>query len=794
MIPCYFLRIFRLLFSLVLICLLSLAGRAQSTRLVVTQLGADRPGVLGRFATVAGTFQNTGAQPITLRGLFVMAQLGQAAPERSKVGPLTPALPLTLRPGQRIQLRRFVKVPQAGTYHCVFEVETGQGVSVVNGPQGKSASVALNVLPAALVPQASFTVSDPQPKHVYRAGQTIQVQITPFVFTGADLSGEVQSLTVTPAAKPFSMTDPAQARALMLGTDGKQGDFNADFFGVPDADKYLTVEIAFQKPSQVSTLRVTGFNPNGEYGLSAWDVSALQPNGGAVPLPAQKLQDGNGWTLLVGQRRSVTATGLRLRLHTHYKIQITGLTLQGQPATEQTQTNDAALTCRWTDAFGKPLTAPHPLTAFQANAVASPPHLAPGYYGLTVTTQLPEADEARREYGFVVLPTDAKQTPDTRFGMVHPDLNDAHLGIAWTKTLTTPFYNAETQTLDAAGWEDAVGYRQARGLTELPIVIGGEWDSDNTKPVSAEQLQKLQTKMRQYFAADPTALYWELGLEENLGYRAHRDKWPYYWPNLEAKARAVRDAAQAVNPKIKLIFQIAEIDPKSLDQFLASDAAKQFDILALHPYAWPDFRAPESWMPKYLAQAHALMKKYGEDKPIWFTEIGAPINGNPGGFFGYPGSAVFDRGLDRDEYMAYLVRCHLVALQNHVEKIFWYTYQDGGQSPEYAEDHFGLIDFRGYPKPGYAAYVTMTRLLNGKALVSTAQLAGGLHLARFRGAQEDCLVVWTYPEAAKTVKLSQFGLTPARVKSVTDITGKAVSVKGNTLPVSGYPVYVTVRH
>lgn len=299
--------------------------------------------------------------------------------------------------------------------------------------------------------------------------------------------------------------------------------------------------------------------------------------------------------------------------------------------------------------------------------------------------------------------------------------------------------------------------------------------------------------MHQYFQANPTSLYWELGIEENLGFRRQGDKWPYYWPNLEAKARAVRDAATAVNPQIKLIFQIAEIDPKSLDKFLASDAAKQFDILSLHPYAWPDFPPPDKWMPDYLAEAHALMTKYGAVKPIWFTEIGAPVNGNPGGFFGYPGKPTFDRGLGRDEYMAFLVKCYVVALQNHVEKVFWYTYQDGGQSPEYAEDHFGLVDFRGYPKPGYAAFCTMSRLLNGKEPVSSRVLDGNLRIVRFQGAQEDCLVCWTYPEAAQTLKLAQLGLTSARVKSITDISGKPVSWKAGTLAVSGYPLYITVR-
>ena len=114
-------------------------------------------------------------------------------------------------------------------------------------------------------------------------------------------------------------------------------------------------------------------------------------------------------------------------------------------------------------------------------------------------------------------------------------------------------------------------------------------------------------------------------------------------------------------------------------------------------------------MPPYLAQVRAAMAQYHARKPIWFTEIGAPLNGNPGGFFGYPSVPAYDRGLSRSEHAAYLLTCHLMALRLRVDKLFWYTYQDGGDNPEYAEDFFGMIDFRGFPKPSYVAYCTMAR-------------------------------------------------------------------------------------
>jgi len=233
---------------------------------------------------------------------------------------------------------------------------------------------------------------------------------------------------------------------------------------------------------------------------------------------------------------------------------------------------------------------------------------------------------------------------------------------------------------------------------------------------------------------------------------------------------------------------------RSAEDFLKSPAAAAFDILALHPYAWPDFPPPEKWMPDYVGKVRALMEQHRAAKPIWFTEIGAPHDGNPGGFFGYPSSQVFDRGLSRDEHAAYLLKCHLIAFRLGVEKVFWYNYQDGGSDPEYAEHHFGMVDYWGYPKPSYSAYYTMSRLLRGKTLQPPAAVAGNVQIFRFAGGQEDCIVAWTYPAAARTVPLATLGIAPADVTDVENLIGTPVAHQGDSVSLSGSPIYVLVRH
>ncbi len=778
--------------STLAVCLLWLCAvvcRAQPPALVVTSLKTSRPNALGRFATVSATLKNVSGHSLTLRAADVTARDGDGNEQQSGVGPLTPALPQTLPPGGALALRRFIRVPRVGTYSCSLRADDGTGRLVsVPDAAGHSPSAALEVIPAAVMPRADFDVADPHPSHVYRPGETITVHVTPVVSSGSDLSPAVSAVTVAPGAHPWAIGDAVQATALLH----PPATFDADFYGVDAAHKYLDLGVNFKTPCRVAVVRLSGDNPNGQFGLGDCAVQAEQPDGSAVTLSTVFQSEGSAWTLFAGLPQGVTTIGLRLRLHTHYKLELTGLALLGTPDAASSHPHPAALSCVWRDAFGHALTRPRPLMSFQPAGVVSPPHLAPGYYGLDITTAFPDADSSRREYGFVVLPApSASAAPDDRLGVVHMNLSDQNLGAGWTKTLSTPFYDEQKESLDTAAWGSALAERTAAGVNELPLVAGSDWDSDGASRVSAEQLRRLQTKMRQYFQTHPTALFWELGLEENLGYRSHRGTWPYYWANLEAKARAVR-AAAAGNPQIRLIFQVAEIDPRSAEDFLKSAAARQFDILSLHPYAWPDFPAPEKWMPDYLAQVRAMMTRYHAVKPIWFTEIGAPMDGNPGGFFGYPSNAVFDRGLGRDEYMAYLVKCHVAAFRLGIGKVFWYTYQDGGANPEYAEDHFGMIDVRGFPQPGYAAYCTMSRLLRGKTFTSYGVRTSDVQVYRFQGNHQDCLVVWSYPAAARRVSLSSLGLKPSQILAVTDVTGKPLSPQNNTVPISAYPVYLTV--
>ena len=75
-----------------------------------------------------------------------------------------------------------------------------------------------------------------------------------------------------------------------------------------------------------------------------------------------------------------------------------------------------------------------------------------------------------------------------------------------------------------------------------------------------------------------------------------------------------------------------QTQPQASDDFyafLSSPAAQYFQILAVHPYAWPNFPYPDGWMPALVTQIQTWMQQLGQVKPIHFTEVGVPQNDPP---------------------------------------------------------------------------------------------------------------------------------------------------------------------
>lgn len=450
----------------------------------------------------------------------------------------------------------------------------------------------------------------------------------------------------------------------------------------------------------------------------------------------------------------------------------------------------------WKDFQGNTLTKPIRLITGQSNEILSPSTQI-GYYQLVLksdsnTDVLPNREQGeQRGYGFAIMPqslvSDRSPTLSSKFGVVHADIADPYLP-TWAKTMTW-------NTTSPKWWHQEMEKRRVVGKLELPIISGSDWDSDDSKPITPSQLDTLKIRVKSYFSASPSTVYWETGIEENIKARYRED---YYWKNLEKKLRVVREAADGVNSEIKLIYQIAGLKQKAVKNFAQSRASKLIDILSIHPYAWPNFPSPETWHDNYVLQARQQLKANGLTLPIWYTEVGATHHGNAlGRFFGYPKKNKSVTGLTPYQATIYLIKLHVMAFHAGIEKIFWYNYQDRKPEREYAENHFGLRDYWGYPKPVYVAYTHLQRLLAGKTVGKMKNLAGNIRAYEFSDNKTKILVLWSSPAPVtdKTVPLASLITWPLdnQTIQVIDPMGTTIPLSGNSLTITDTPLYLITR-
>ena len=127
------------------------------------------------------------------------------------------------------------------------------------------------------------------------------------------------------------------------------------------------------------------------------------------------------------------------------------------------------------------------------------------------------------------------------------------------------------------------------------------------------------------------------------------------------------------------------------------------------------------------------------------------------------------------------------------EKVFWYNYKDRGPDREFAEDHFGLIDHWGYPKPAYLAYVHMNRSLADKR-VGEAVRTKDIWAYNFRGDSEDVIVAWSFPAESIEASLTELGVRTSsnEIIRITNAIGDLITADGDRIGLTNEPVFIHV--
>ena len=213
--------------------------------------------------------------------------------------------------------------------------------------------------------------------------------------------------------------------------------------------------------------------------------------------------------------------------------------------------------------------------------------------------------------------------------------------------------------------------------------------------------------------------------------------------------KASRAGFRAGNPQSKILFTGVTGGPKdgnTYKPFIATafkaDAGKFIDIMNIHYRK--STPAVRQWMGK------------GNDHPVWVTESG--------------GSAV---GSDRDrQQIIDDITQAVVQIAEGAEKIFKYDFRNDGTSPTDKEHNFGLVRKDFSPKPAYAAYATLIRMLDNtqfcRQLNVTGNSADGwLQGYEFAQAGQSISCFWLNNAKKSKITLD----TPAQEVKKVDIWG-----------------------
>lgn len=258
--------------------------------------------------------------------------------------------------------------------------------------------------------------------------------------------------------------------------------------------------------------------------------------------------------------------------------------------------------------------------------------------------------------------------------------------------------------------------------------------------------------------------HWQIWNEPNGGY------WKGTPEQYAALLAAAGKAIHAANPDAKVLgLNMAFCDVRWAERILKLVPYDCFDIACFHPYRamcapearldwWMRDQYVKSWNAKTLDDTYPLirmdvleqteelakvMEKFGKVKPMWVTEICWNTNIHP---YGTPELRQADM----------LVRFHVLALAGRrIEKVFWWTFRDGGDRQFDMADMVGLVRTNYEPKYSYYAYAVMTRMLEGKKWAANLHMGPDVYAVAFRdeAAGEDTVVAWS-PRSYAYVRVS----------------------------------------
>ena len=264
-----------------------------------------------------------------------------------------------------------------------------------------------------------------------------------------------------------------------------------------------------------------------------------------------------------------------------------------------------------------------------------------------------------------------------------------------------------------------------------------------------------------------TAVVWEIWNEPDLNFGSPVDLDAYVGFAMEtcSQIRHAVPAAVVIGPAASGFAW------RLLRHFLAADSAGCFDAVSVHPYR---DRAPDDVLGDWFRLAHLACESR--------TPCPALVSGE-WGYSAMGGAWSAERQAD------YVLRLYLLNLLAGVPVSILYDWQDDGPDPHEKEANFGLLDYRGAPKPAYRALTKLLQSLDGLSLMGRVPAGDErLFLLAFgRDGIARRLVGWGAADADAELRLPE----PACIVPVSAF-GQRLSISGDC-PASAATIAVPSR-
>ncbi|MCG3196071.1 MAG: Outer membrane protein assembly factor BamB [bacterium] len=323
-----------------------------------------------------------------------------------------------------------------------------------------------------------------------------------------------------------------------------------------------------------------------------------------------------------------------------------------------------------------------------------------------------------------------EKTPlSEHFGLVHGDPKfTAELGSAWTRfDFTWAGIERERGVFDFRDLPERVEESLALGVNILPILdYEPAWDPERS-PADEQTFADWERYVETTVARFKGKLrYWQAWNEPNITFWKPK-------PNPRDYAELLRRTwlgAKRADPDARVLgINTSDIDLEFTEEVFRYGGLQYCDILAFQPYRI----APEVGHFEEIEALRALVDRFGEQRPIWFTEVGWDSKNFP---FHDADNLSAERPSRR--HAAFLSRYMTLIRAAGIDKAFWFSQ---------AADGYGLEVRRPEAKKrlSFHSYQYLISLLEGMEEVRelAPRGAGGLYAFLFRRVGSSVAVAWS---------------------------------------------------